>query len=353
MTNTVGISATGFAVPYHRISTESVRSVWDNAPESVVVRMGVVERGVLDPDADVITLAIEAGRQALAGHTPTEVDAVILGSQTAPYIGGANAAIVAEALLCGSDTFTCDVRFSGKSGTAALINAVSLVQSGMAGMALAIGADALGVHAAPGDSAELTAGCGAAAVLVTRNPTLAVFETFASVSSDTPDFFRLDGERYIRSGGAVMTATGEGEANHMAAAWTALLNKSNEPADFQHLAAQQTTASSYKRLGARLRLEKEACRAGLHADRLGDIGAGAPLLSFIGVLEQARAGHRAGILSYGAGAGADALSFSILSSIQPASLARQLERRQLIDYPTALRFERRYHGHSMLMGTFE
>ncbi|GIK50158.1 MAG: hydroxymethylglutaryl-CoA synthase [Hyphomonadaceae bacterium] len=350
----IGISGAGVALPYHRIKVAAIRDAWDNTPESVAQRLGVVERGVIDPDADVVTLAIEAGHQALEGVAPESVGAVFLGTQSGPYVDRANAAIVAEALLCGLDTFATDVQFSGKSGTSALLAALAFVRAGMADAALAIGADAIDIHVAPGDPAELTASCGAAALLVTRSPTLAQFEAHSSVSSDTPDSFRLDGERYIRNTGAVMTATGVGELAHVRAAWERLGAKLAWPTDgIAHLACHQRDGAGPGRLAKALGLGPNVTKAGMIADRLGDAGAAAPLLSLIRVLDLSQAGDHAVLIAYGAGAGADALAFQICSSTVTPRVESKLRIRKLIDYATAVRFERRYHGHERPSSAFE
>ena len=65
--------------------------------------------------------------------------------------------------------------------------------------ALAIGADTS--QGAPGDALEYTASAGGAAYIIGEKNTLADIEHTCSYTTDTPDFYRREGEDYPSHGG--------------------------------------------------------------------------------------------------------------------------------------------------------
>jgi hydroxymethylglutaryl-CoA synthase len=249
VTRTVGISAFGVALPRTRIALRDIHEVWENSPWALIERAGVVERTVCEPDMDAITLAADAARNAMAMVHCDDVDAVFLGTQTGPYLSRASASVLVDVLGVGPDVFATDLQFAGKSGTAALLLAAAWVGSGFGECALAIGSDTLGVHAAPGDPTEYWAGSGAVAFLVDRETRVAVLERGTSYTSDTPDGYRLDGERYFHRGGSTMTVTDVGFPAHARGAWTRL-GVNGEGVD--RLAIQQPDAAQPKKIVALL-----------------------------------------------------------------------------------------------------
>ena len=221
---TAGIWGYGVSIPRHRIAVEEINRVWKNLPFEAAKARKVRERAVLGPDEDTVTLSTDAAVKAIAmsGLDRGRIGALLLGTQTSPYHTRPAASILVDAIGLRNDVFAADIQFSGKSGTSALLMALAWVEGGLAEMAIAIGADTLSYHVSPGDSQEYVASSGACAVIVGRGPGLAEIEAAASYMTDTPDYFRLDGERYIRTGGTAMTATGVGIQEHVLGAWERL-----------------------------------------------------------------------------------------------------------------------------------
>ncbi|MCZ4061502.1 hypothetical protein O3W44_23715 [Pantoea sp. LMR881] len=87
------------------------------------------------------------------------------------------------------------MQFSGKSGTSAMQLSFAMVKAGMAQHSLAIGADTISRHTAPGDLTEAYTGAGAVVVLFDTDKVIAeVDETFSLRK------IRPQGNCYIRSG---------------------------------------------------------------------------------------------------------------------------------------------------------
>ncbi|WP_328499917.1 hypothetical protein OG828_02220 [Streptomyces sp. NBC_00457] len=348
-TNDVGISAIGTALPAGRLAVEEIHEVWRNVPLDVVRRKGVTHRAVCDPDADAVTLAAEATAIALREASATP-QAVFFGSQTGPYLTKASAALLADMAGLPPASFAADVQFSGKSGTAALLCALAWVRAGFAEAALAVGTDTLGPHVAPGDPQEYTAGSGAAALLVTRDATLATVDAVGSAVSDTNDGFRADGERHIRTGGAVMTATDIGLYDHCVTAWEQL-GPPSKPLRF--LAGPQPDAITPIRLARRLGQSDRSALPCVVAHGIGDTGAAAPLLGLARALELAVPGDRIAVLGYGCGAGSDALLLTVRTPATHTGLEAALTRRRPVNYATASRHERHFQALERLVGSYE
>lgn len=345
----VGVLATGAAVPASRVPLEEIQRAWQNQPLSVVRRLAVVERAVVEPDVDAITLAAEAGERALRDVDPSSVDALLLGTQTNPYLTRPGAAIVAEMLGLRPDVLASDVQFSDKSGTTAVLLGAAWIRGGLGRRVLAIGSDTLGQHAAPGDPFEYTAAAGAGAWLLGDEPGAATLDAVASNAGDTPDRFRLDGERHVRTGGAVMAGVALGQ--HVVPAFAAL---GIAPEDVDQLVGSQPDGSLPRRVARVLGVAETAIEAGLVAPDIGDSGAAAPLLGGARVLDQpGTEGERLVVVAHGAGGGSDALLLRRTGSVLDSGYAQAVARRLVVDYPTAVRYERRYAGHERLVGSFE
>jgi hydroxymethylglutaryl-CoA synthase len=348
--NGVGVSGIGVALPTGRLAVEEIDEVWGNVPLEVVRRRGVTHRSVCDPDADAVTLAAEAARTALRGAEGPPPGAVFFGSQTSPYLTKAAAALLVDMAGLPRSVFAADVQFSGKSGTAALLCALAWVGAGFAEAALAVGTDTLGPHVAPGDPQEYTAGSGAAAVVVTRDAALATVDAVGSATSDTNDGFRTDGERHIRTGGAVMAATDVGLIDHCTAAWEQLGAMPGPPRFF---AGPQPDAATPVRLAKRLGLPGACAAPCVVAHDIGDVGAAAPLLGLARALELAGPGDRVAVLGYGCGAGSDALLLTARATATNTGLTEALAARRPVSYATACRHERHFQGLDRLVGSYE
>ena len=348
------IHSIGVAVPRNRLKLSDVYDVWENLPEAVYKRMRIDARAVIDPDEDPITLGVDAARRTCGTGALTDIGAIFFGSQTGPYLGRSSAAILSDMLGANRDVFAADVQFSGKSGTAALAAAAAFVRAGFCDHALAIGADVLGVHAAPGDPFEYSAAAGAGAILVSSQPGMAEIQHLASVSSDTGDAYRVDGERYVRTGGAVMNNTGVGLPEHTATAFSTLIRKAGiNKSSIDRVAFGQSTPGDATRLAAACGLEKSAFSNGTVSDLIGDAGAGAPIISLASVLSSAKAGEKLLLTAYGTGAGCDCFLLEVQSDRPGKPIDSLIKSDRYISYAQAIRFERRYHNHERSLGTYE
>jgi hydroxymethylglutaryl-CoA synthase len=294
-------------------------------------------------DEDVVTMSIEAARNALAraGIDPAEIRAVWVGSESHPYAVKPTSTIVAEAIGAVPHTQAADWEFACKAGTEAVQAAIGMVGSGMAHYALSIGMDT--AQGRPGDALEYTAGAGGAAFLVgPAAESLAVIEGSYSYVSDTPDFWRRANERYPEHG---QRFTGEpAYFKHIEAAAQELLQALDRKAgDYAYAVFHQPNTKFPQRVAKTLGFKPEQIQAGLLVPWIGNTYAGSALVGLTAVLDIARPGERILVVSFGSGAGSDAFSLvtteklSGRSSLAPTTQA-YVSRRTEIDYATYTRY---------------
>lgn len=339
----VGISGYGAYVPRYRVLTEVISSIW--RPEAAAAP-AVPEKSVPGPDEDVVTMAIEAARTAIARASiePSKVDAVWVGSESKPYAVKPSATIVAEAVGITPAVLAADMEFACKAGSEAMQAAMALVGSGMAEGALAIGMDT--AQSKPGDALEYTAGSGGAAFLFTAaEESVAVVEGSYSHVTDTPDFFRREGAAYPEHGARF---TGEPSYfEHTLAASRKLLGELDaEAGDFSYAVFHQPVPKFVRRVAAQLGFSRQQIDTGLVAPRMGNAYSGSSLLGLAAILDVAEPGDRIFFCSYGSGAGSDAFAFQVTEQIgsrrQGPKVADYLERRREIsDYGHYLRLQRK------------
>lgn len=329
----VGIIGYGAYVPRYRLPASEVSRVWRGGLEGEPI----VEKSVPGMDEDVITMSVEAGRNALtrAGIQPEEIRAVWVGSESHPYAVKPTSTIVAEALGITPYTQAADFEFACKAGSEAMVAAMALVGSSMGDYALAIGMDT--AQAKPGDALEYTAAAGGAAMLIgPAEDALAEIEGALSYVSDTPDFWRRENQKYPEHGGRF---TGQpAYFKHIINSVSGLLEElGRNPEEYAAVVFHQPNTKFPRRAAKELGFSSRQLERGLLSPRIGNTYAGSSLIGLSAVLDQAEPGDRILMASFGSGAGSDAISFLVTDRIverQGRALLTEdyIARRTEIDY---------------------
>lgn len=335
----VGIVGYGAYVPRYRLPAREVARVWAEGQAGLPIK----EKAVPGLDEDVVTMSIEAARNALAraGIEPTEIRAVWVGSESHPYAVKPTSTIVAEAIGAVPNVQAADWEFACKAGTEAVVAAMGFVGSGMANYALAIGMDT--AQGRPGDALEYTAGAGGAAyILGPADESLAVIHSSYSYVTDTPDFWRREHQRYPEHG---QRFTGEpAYFKHITEAAQRLMKASGKtPKDYQWAVFHQPNTKFPQRVAANLGFSKEQIKPGLLVSVIGNTYAGAALIGLAGVLDVANPGDRILAVSFGSGAGSDAFDIEVTEAIldrrdRALKVLDYIARRTEIDYATYVRY---------------
>lgn len=335
----VGIVGYGAYIPRYRLPGEAISQVWTNGLGGAPVK----EKAVAGLDEDVVTMSIEAARNAVAcaGINPQQIRAVWVGSESHPYAVKPTSTIVAESIGASANIQAADWEFACKAGTEAVQASIGLVGSGMAQYILSIGMDT--AQGRPGDALEYTAGSGGAAfILGPAAESYAVYQGSYSFVTDTPDFWRRAGETYPSHGDRF---TGEpAYFAHTLAAASRLMEMLNTTADDYDFAVFHQPNVKFPAVAAKkLGFSDAQIRPGLLANEIGNVYSGSCMIGLTAILDIAEPGQRILMVSYGSGAGSDAFDLRVTERIRkrprglPAT-ADYISRRSQIDYATYVRY---------------
>jgi len=304
-----GLCSFGGYVPRYRLPRKTIFQAmgWLN-PGHAAGRGG--EKAVANFDEDSLTLAVAAGRDALAGRDPQGVDGIFLASTTLPYRERLNAGIAVAAL--GMDERIRAADFTGglRAGTAALLSALEAVQAGGAGTLLVCTADCR--QALPASPQELVFGDAAAALLVGQGDVIAEYLGSYSVTHDFGDHYRgatsvFDRQwedRWIRDAGY---------QPFIPEVIDGLLRKLGlRISDFSRIVYPCPAAPVRKKINRALDIPPEAEQGNLQ-EEMGEAGTAHPLVLLVRALEEARPGDRILVVSFGSGC--DALGFRVTEAV--------------------------------------
>jgi hydroxymethylglutaryl-CoA synthase len=314
-----GIVSYGAYVPRYRITPAEIGRVWGSDGESVGQGLNVIRKSVPAPDEDTITISTEALRTALArgGIDPQQIGAVYVGSESHPYAVKPTATVVAQAVGATPHMTAADFEFACKAGTAAIQTCLGLVGAGMVRYGVAIGTDTS--QGAPGDALEYSASAGGAAFVIGREKVICRVHRTVSYTTDTPDFWRREGQRYPSHSGRF---TGEpAYFRHVTECARAIFEATGaSPKDYAHVVFHQPNGKFPQRVGKQLGFSEAQMRYGLVTPYIGNTYSGAALIGLANVLDHARPNERILLVGYGSGAGSDA--FDLETTEELASFDR-------------------------------
>lgn len=313
--NSSGIKSFGAFIPRRRLQRAAIAAAHSWAFPSLK-GLGKGERSMCGWDEDVITMAVEAGRDCLRGATVETVSGLTLASTTAPYADLNNAVFVGTALRLPTTASAGEAGGSTRAGLSAVIEAC---RSAMSGERLVIASEKR--KAKPGSVQEMQVGCGAGAITVGQGEGLiARFLGAETVSVPFIDHFRRTGsdfdysweERWIRD---------EGVAKLVPAAVSRLLTQLNlTPDRVAHFGLGGGPGKSDAAVAKMLKIAPERVLPDMQA-QVGDTGTAHAVLLLIAALERAQPGEVIVIASFAQGC--EVVAFEMLQTA-PATGRRGL-----------------------------
>ncbi len=300
-----GIVSYGAYVPRYRITPTEIGRVWGSDGEAMGQGLNVHRKSVPSPDEDTITISTEALRTALVRGAidPQQIGAIYVGSESHPYAVKPTATVVAQAVGATPNLTAADFEFACKAGTAAIQTCLGLVGAGMIRYGVAIGTDTS--QGAPGDALEYSASAGGAAIVIGRDHVICQVHRTLSYTTDTPDFWRREGQRYPSHSGRF---TGEpAYFRHVTECAHRMMEAvGTSPKDYRYVVFHQPNGKFPQRVGKQLGFSDEQMKFGLVTPYIGNTYSGAALLGLANVLDHALPNERILVVGYGSGAGSDA-----------------------------------------------
>jgi hydroxymethylglutaryl-CoA synthase len=292
------------------------------------INEGSIQRAIPFVDEDAITAAVEAGKLALihSGVNNSHIGKIYVGSESNPYAVKPIASKVAQVLRLGEEDEEDDVQgvdavdteFACKAATSVFKDAVSLVNYSKSNVdnAMVIGTDnsQSAPRDCPGGELDMFVGYGAAAFIFGKNDVIAEVEGWYSCTSDTPDFWRRDGEPFPMHGGRF---TGDpAYFKHVRKAAKKLMERLRlQVNDVDYFVAHQPNAQFPVKVAKELGFKEEQYLPSLQVVKFGNTYSGASPVGLAAVLDVAKPDSRILVASYGSGAGSDAYSLLTTSQI--------------------------------------
>ncbi|HKZ43338.1 MAG TPA: hydroxymethylglutaryl-CoA synthase, partial [Candidatus Hodarchaeales archaeon] len=286
----VGISGYGCYVPRYRITVDEIATTWHENGKEVSNGISVLSKSVPDLDEDVITISTEAARHAVSRArilNPSEIGAVYVGSESHPYAVKPSAVTVAEAIGAVPHCTCADLEFACKAGTAGVQMLLGMVAAGQVKYGISVGADTS--QGRPGDALEYTAGAGGAAFLIGTQNVLAECEGTYSYTTDTPDFFRREGQSFPVHGSRF---TGKpAYFRHTVNAAKGLMERLDiSEKDIQHLVLHTPNGKFPIAAAQMLNFPLEKLETSLVVKYIGNTYSGASMIGMCAVLDIAKPG---------------------------------------------------------------
>ncbi len=191
----IGIDAMGFSVPRNTFRLKELAHARKTDPEKYEVGLFAHEMRIADFGEDIISLSFSAACEAFTNGNISRdsINAVFVGTETITYAVKSVATILKDMLNLRQDVFTQDIYNACAAGTLAVLNAIGMISCGIIKNALVLCADISQYEM--GSAGEPTQGAGAVALVICRNPRIAVFSSeFGKISSNINDFFRFAGK---------------------------------------------------------------------------------------------------------------------------------------------------------------
>ena len=339
----VGIVSYGAYIPRYRITPQEIGRVWGSNGEMISKSLQIFSKSVPAPDEDVITISVEAARNMMqrVPVDPRDIGALYVGSESHPYSVKPSGTVTAEAIMTSPNLTVADLEFACKAGTAGIQICMGLVGAGMIKYGVAIGADTS--QGAPGDPLEYSASAGGAAFLIGSKDIIALINHTSSFTTDTPDFWRRDGQPYPSHGGRF---TGEpAYFKHVICEGKNILKAMGTKAeDYQYAIFHQPNGKFPTRVAKMLGFTDKQIEIGLLTPQIGNTYSGSVPLGLAAVLDVAKPGERIFAVAYGSGAGSDGFDMTVTENISSydrsaAPLVKQyVENKRFLDYATYAKF---------------
>lgn len=337
-----GIVGYGAYVPKQRIKVLDIASVWGKNGEEIAKSLGVLEKAVAAIDEDALTLAVEAANRALSTSKIDlkDIQALLVGSESHPYAVNPTSTALGQILNIPDNYLASDLEFACKAGTTAIQLIYGLVESGKIKSGIAVGADS--AQAKPGDILEYTAGAGAGCFIIGQENLIANILGFTSYSSNTPDFWRRDGQKYPSHAGRF---TGEpAYFSHVTSATNLLFEKYKvNPTDFDYAVFHMPNGKFPLQAAKKLGFFDSQIKDGFIVPKIGNPYSASSLLGLAAVLDIAKPGKKIFLCSYGSGAGSDAFIFETTKEIvnyqkrNKHKLANLIDQKSYINYSEVMK----------------
>ncbi len=303
-----GIVWLGCYLPHLRFSRQRWAETWGMGQFADKM---IGQRTVANFDEDSLTMATEAALCALGDAEPQGVGALYFASTTPPYLEKSNATVIASALGLQEEVRTADFTGSLRASTQALLAAFDAVEAGSVERAVVCAGEVR--ESEPRYYMETMMGDSGAAALVGKDELLLELETALSIQNEFIDTWRRRQDRFLRYDDERFSSL-FGYMQVVPRAADLVLKKAGLSLEqINRIVAYAPEGPTYIALA-----KKSGAGHLFNTDPLlmqvGNAGNCSVLLQLARVLEDASAGDRILVISYGEGA--DAFIFKVTDKVE-------------------------------------
>ncbi len=302
-----GIVSYGAYIPMYRLDRKIIYKAmgWLNP---ATYQSG--ERSVANYDEDSLSMAVNAGMDCLKGIDRSTIDGAYFATTTTPYKERQSSPIIATALDLKSNIRTADFTNAAKAGTTGVLSASDTITSGGAKNIIVCASDCLVGKA--GSAQEELFGDGAASLLMGDDDVIASLEGSYSVAYDFVAHWRSEDQkfdqqwedRFIRD---------VGYKNFIIESISGLMKKCSLKAkDIFRVAYPCLYAGDHRGIAKKLGFDPSQVQDPM-SKNVGYTGTSNPLIQLVAALEEAKAGDKIIIASFGSGS--DAILFEVTDGI--------------------------------------
>ncbi|WP_314577575.1 hydroxymethylglutaryl-CoA synthase [Enterococcus gilvus] len=317
----IGIDKISFHVPNYYLDMTDLANARDTDPNKFHIGLGQDQMAIIPETQDIVTLGASAAAKILTDEDKKDIDMVIVGTESSTDFSKSAAVIIHALLDIQPFARSFEIKHACYGGTAALQQAHDYVSLHPERKVLVIAADIAKYGLATGG--EPTQGCGAVAMLITKEPRLLAFNNDSVFySEDVYDFWRPAGHDYPLVDGHMSNQI---YIDSFTRIWE------------QNKKVNQTTSEDYAALTFHLpytkmgrkalraifpemseseqqRLEARYDEAVLYSRQVGNLYTGSLYLGVISLLDNGSlaAGDRVGLFSYGSGAVSEFFSMTVM-----------------------------------------
>jgi hydroxymethylglutaryl-CoA synthase len=214
----------------------------------------------------------------------------------------------------------------------------------MVKVGLAIGSDT--AQGRPGDALEYSAAAGGVAILVGNKDVIATIEHTSSFTTDTPDFWRREGQAFPSHGARF---TGEpAYFRHVGEGARALLKTTNTTVDdYDYFVFHSPNGKFPVAMGRQLGVPKEKLEDSLVVRQIGNTYSASAMMGLANVLDIADPGSKIFMVAYGSGAGSDSFVIRVEDDIvkrrgEVPTVQDYIERKTYINYAIYAKYRRKF-----------
>lgn len=322
----IGIDKFNFFTPHVYVDMEELAEVRGVEPAKFTIGLGQTEQAVAPLTQDPVSMAANAAWPILTEEDKAAIDFVIVGSESGVDQSKAMAVYVHNLLGINPNARSIEMKEACFGATVGVQTAVNHVARHPESKVLVIATDI--ARYGLKTSGESTQGAGAVAMLITKDPRIAVINDDAtSYTGDIYDFWRPNYSDYAQVDGKFSNEQYLAFLDHV---WTNYKERSGRTLeDFKaiafHLPYSKMGLKGLRQLLPEVDESKqealteqfEASR--IYNKRIGNIYTGSLYLSLISLIEQSndlKAGDLIGLYSYGSGAVAEFFSMTLVNGFE-------------------------------------